>query len=103
MKVFTFDSALDHTFQDYLIASGMYFIMTHDGASPVPLDKDPRLVKNQDLDLESVEGEELQRRANFRTTIFHFVDYGYNVALIDGLEWMDTKVSHLLTDIIRTS
>ncbi|KAL8716680.1 MAG: hypothetical protein Q9225_006010 [Loekoesia sp. 1 TL-2023] len=98
IKVFTFDSVLDQAFQDYLIASGVYFIMTHDGANPVPLDKDPRFMKNQDLDPESVEDEELQRRATYRTAIFHFINHGYNVALIDGLEWMDTKYTNKLKE-----
>ena len=91
VKIYTFSSALDPLFQRYLNASGAYFIMTHDGANPSPADKDPRL-KGQKLDVESIQSEELRRRVMFRTTIFAAIDRGYNIALIDGLEWMDTKV-----------
>ncbi|KAL8999974.1 MAG: hypothetical protein Q9188_005773, partial [Gyalolechia gomerana] len=92
IKVLNFESALDHAFQKYLTASGAYFIMTHDGANPVPLERDPRLLKNDGLNLGLIEHEDLQRRAALRTTIFYFINHGYNVALIDGLEWMDTKL-----------
>ncbi|KAL8857898.1 MAG: hypothetical protein Q9178_005517 [Gyalolechia marmorata] len=91
VKIYTFSSALDPLFQRYLNASGAYFIMTHDGANPTPADQDPRL-KGQKLDVESIQSEELRRRVMFRTTIFAAIDQGYNIALIDGLEWMDTKV-----------
>ena len=32
------------------------------------------------------------KRALFRSLISVMIDRGYNVALINGLEWMDTKV-----------
>lgn len=67
--------------------------MTHDGANPVELEADQLAIhRNPDLDFAAVEREELQRRATFRTTIFSLLDHGYNVALVDGLQWMDTKV-----------
>ncbi|KAL8938825.1 MAG: hypothetical protein Q9216_003685 [Gyalolechia sp. 2 TL-2023] len=103
IEVFKFESALDHEFQEYLAASGAYFIMTHDGANPVPLEKDPRLLKNDGLDLEILEHEDLQRRAALRTTIFYFINHGYNVALIDGLEWMDTKIMTMVVEGTRGS
>lgn len=94
IKVLTFASAPDEGFQEYLLSSGAYFVMTHDGANPLDLDVDhPVLERSPDLDFATVEREELQRRATFRSAIFSILDHGYNVALIDGLEWMDTKVS----------
>lgn len=66
--------------------------MTHDGANPAPLNRDPRLAKKRDLDFASIERQEVRRRNMFRSTIFCFIDLGYNVALVDGLEWLDTKV-----------
>lgn len=92
VKIYTFSSVLDSVFQDYLKASGAYFIMTHDGANPSPLNQDPQL-KRQEFNVESIAREEFRRRVMFRTTIFAMIDQGYNIALIDGLEWMDTKVS----------
>lgn len=70
--------------------------MTHDGANPTPLGKDWKVQQHQDLDADTVDSEELRRRLIFRTTIHSFVDQGFNIALIDGLEWMDTKVGRLL-------
>ena len=68
--------------------------MTHDGANPVELESDQLAIdRNPDLDFAAIEREELRRRAAFRSTIFSFLDHGYNVALVDGLQWMDTKVN----------
>ncbi|KAL8811188.1 MAG: hypothetical protein Q9200_001999 [Gallowayella weberi] len=103
VKLYTFASALDSAFRGYLTGSGAYFIMTHDGANPTPLDKDPRFHKYRELDVERVEKEELRRRLVFRTSIFSFMDQGYNIALIDGLEWMDTKIMTTVVEGIRKS
>ncbi|KAI4203482.1 MAG: hypothetical protein LQ350_001820 [Teloschistes chrysophthalmus] len=92
IRVHTFSSTLEPAFQEYLKASGAYFVMTHDGANPLPVDKDPRLSERPGLNLDSIEKQELQRRTKFRTTILDLINLGYNIALIDGLEWMDTKV-----------
>ncbi|KAI4117463.1 MAG: hypothetical protein LQ345_002301 [Seirophora villosa] len=99
IKVLQFPSALDEAFQAFLVASGAYFIMTHDGANPVELEADQLAIhRNPDLDLAAVEREELQRRATFRTTIFSLLDHGYNVALVDGLQWMDTKIMTVVVE-----
>lgn len=94
IRVLAFQSVTDEAFQEYLLASGAYFVMTHDGANPSDLESD-RSVQERipGLDLAAVEREELQRKVRFRSTIFSILEQGYNVALIDGLEWMDTKVS----------
>ncbi|KAI4131463.1 MAG: hypothetical protein LQ338_001205 [Usnochroma carphineum] len=104
LKVLTFASALDEAFQQYLVASGAYFVMTHDGANLVDLEHDRSAIdRSPDLDFTAVEREELQRRASFRSTIFTFLDHGYNVALIDGLEWMDTKIMTVVVEGPRRS
>lgn len=103
IKVLTFASPFDSSFQDYLLASGAYFIMTHDGANLVDIERDRSAIEGSpDLDFAAVEREELQRRAKFRSAILSFLDHGYNVALIDGLEWMDTKVSSTTENCPRT-
>ncbi|KAL8736319.1 MAG: hypothetical protein Q9181_002497 [Wetmoreana brouardii] len=103
IKVLKFNSAVDPAFQGYLKASSAYFVMTHDGANPVPLDRDPRLTRNRNLHLETIERHELQRRRVFRRSIFCFIDLGYNVALVDGLEWLDTKIMTMVVEGIRKS
>ncbi|KAI4223032.1 MAG: hypothetical protein LQ349_007511 [Xanthoria aureola] len=102
VKIYTFSSVLDPLFQDYLKASGAYFIMTHDGANPCPPDQDPQL-KGQESDIESIEREEFRRRVMFRSSIFAMIDQGYNIALIDGLEWMDTKIMTTVVEGSRKS
>ncbi|KAL8648795.1 MAG: hypothetical protein Q9226_005845, partial [Calogaya cf. arnoldii] len=102
VKVYTFNSVHHSAFQEYLQASGAYFIMTHDGANPSPPNQDPQL-KRQKLDSDSIESEELRRRVMFRATIFAVIDQGYNIALIDGLEWMDTKILTTVVEGIRKS
>ncbi|KAL8797979.1 MAG: hypothetical protein Q9182_007056 [Xanthomendoza sp. 2 TL-2023] len=103
VKLYTFASARDPAFRGYLSASGAYFIMTHDGANPTPLDKDPRFHEHKDLDVERVGSEELRRRLVFRASIFSFIIQGYNIALIDGLEWKDTKIMTMVVEGIRKS
>ncbi|KAL9581113.1 MAG: hypothetical protein Q9212_004097 [Teloschistes hypoglaucus] len=103
VRVHTFSSTLEPDFQEYLKASGAYFVMAHDGANPLPVDKDPRLSERPGLDLDSIEKQELQRRTKFRTTILDLINLGYNIALIDGLEWMDTKIMTMVVEGIRKS
>ncbi|KAL8773104.1 MAG: hypothetical protein Q9194_004403 [Teloschistes cf. exilis] len=103
IRVHTFSSTHEPAFQDYLKASGAYFFMTHDGANPLSVDQDPRLSGKRSQDLESIEKQELQRRTTFRATILSLIDLGYNIALIDGLEWMDTKIMTMVVEGVRKS
>ncbi|KAI4193543.1 MAG: hypothetical protein LQ346_003899 [Caloplaca aetnensis] len=102
IRVLAFQSVTDEAFQEYLLASGAYFVMTHDGANPSDLESD-RSVQERipGLDLAAVEREELQRKVRFRSTIFSILEQGYNVALIDGLEWMDTKIMTMVVEGTR--
>ena len=77
IEIHTFTHLQSSKFAEYLLDSGVYFIMCHDGALPL-------LVRPQ--------RDEKVRRAKFRGMIHWLVARGYNVALINGLEWMDTKV-----------
>lgn len=40
-----------------------------------------------------VQAQEIRRKTTFRAMIYTLIDWGYNVALINGLEFIDTKVS----------
>ena len=92
VQVHQFESPLDSNFQKYLNACGAYFIMTHDGANTTPIEKDPLLKRLEQDKFALVEDEELHRRKVFRASILAFITNGYNVALVNGLEWQDTKV-----------
>lgn len=119
-----FTSFTDADFAEYLHATGMYFIMCHDGAAAA-LSKN-----NEDIEsrLKSMPGKALQASRNssdtvsvlaentesiqlasnpsterscelrFRTMISWFISNRYNVALINELQFMDTKVRFTAID-----
>lgn len=74
-----FDSVYDVQFDAYLDTSGAYFFLCHDGASSVI---EHRLQKKHSF----------STKVLYRSLIYSLMKRGYNVALINGLEWMDTKV-----------
>lgn len=74
-----FDSVYDVQFDAYLDTSGAYFFLCHDGASSVI---EHRLQKKHAF----------STKVLYRSLIYSLMKRGYNVALINGLEWMDTKV-----------
>lgn len=74
----TFDSIDCDEFKQYLNETGMYFVMCHDGAQ--------------------------HKRgiiSSLRTKIITFISRGYNVALVNGLEWRDTKVMTMVLEKTR--
>ena len=92
--VFSFESPYDAAFKKYLQTHGTYFMMCHDGAIPNAL-------ATLDLETENAEAtniqsnkQEMLRKTKLRTMIFAFTTQGYNVALVNGLEWLDTKVPY---------
>ena len=88
IQVSVFPSMHDEAFKTYLNSSGMYFIMAHDGAVPLH-GVDKNALKKQDLKY---------HQTVLRRMIIHFIKNGYNVALINGLEWRDTKVMTMVLE-----
>lgn len=92
-KVYRFESIHDAKFQKYLQENGTYFIMCHDAATPDRrVGLYPEIQSTEASDTPS-DGVEMLRKTALRTMICTFVSHGYNVALVNGLEWHDTKVS----------
>ncbi len=92
VKLFTFESLHDAAFMKYLRNNGTYFIMCHDGAStmsPPILD-----LETENADATNILSNDQERlcKVAFRQMIYTFIAHGYNVALVNGLEWLDTKV-----------
>lgn len=84
IKVFNFSSLNDPTFTEYLVSSGTYFIMCHDGA---------RAPNNFEIEYSAEEASYWNRqKSTFRWMIWQFMSLGFNVALANGLEIRDTKV-----------
>jgi hypothetical protein len=108
-----FSSYRSPDFRSYLLTSGAYFFMCHDGgfaessvakvmtdnrneSETLFADSDSvdgeKTDKKRDVDT-SLSNEALQCRIDLRRMIYRFMDYGYNIALINSLEFRDTKVS----------
>lgn len=80
-----FPTVLSVEFLEYLQETGMYFVMLHDGAHTV--------------NKEGGEAEEKQARnakTHLRFLVHWLVQHGYNVALMNDLEFVDTKVCGFL-------
>lgn len=93
IEVHVFRSIQRRDFIDFLKITGVYFVMCHDGANPVAASNDPETQRLSDEAQGVVEQQESKRKLLFRTMICFLINQGYNVALINGLEWQDTKVS----------
>lgn len=95
LGVYSFATEQDDSFREYLKTFGVYFMMCHDGANPLPLSTDtsgtlsPRATEEEQAEIEAYE---ISRRIVFRRMICWLIHESYNVALINGLEWADTKV-----------
>jgi hypothetical protein len=101
LRVKRFSSVRAAAFERYLEASGVYFILCHDGAQTShkstqaarPGDRgsaeDGSATKNENNRL---------KRIVARGMIYWFLTREYNVASIDGLEWRDTKVRPRIGD-----
>ncbi|KAF2235909.1 P-loop containing nucleoside triphosphate hydrolase protein [Viridothelium virens] len=90
VQINEFCSLRSRSFRDYLMQTGMYFVMCHDGA----------LAENNEAQVEKAGKEPITRESDKvvqsdvarRVIIAYFLRDGYNVALINGLKWHDTKV-----------
>lgn len=87
-----FKSIHDPDFEDYLNASGVYFMLCHDGANLADVGESSPPLDEDKIGKISVNDEEFVRKVMFRGMIWSLIKRGYNVALINGLQWMDTKV-----------
>ena len=104
LQIKVFPSIQCENFTRYLAITGMYFLMCHDGASTGALSKNDwaydRVYGNDEIDAgdrhtkfrSAAFGGQVRSKIGFRYMIYEFVRLGYNVALINGLEFRDTKV-----------
>lgn len=86
-----FPSYVSTEFADYLEKVGPYFIMMHDGALPTER-KSKHIHESKDL------SEQGGHRIQLRSMIVQFIQRGFNVALVNGLEWRDTKVMTMVLE-----
>jgi hypothetical protein len=70
-----FSSVDCKSFTNYLDSQGVYFVMCHDGST-----------------------QSKAQKAGFRWMIHWFIEQGYNAALINSLEFLDTKVMSMVLE-----
>lgn len=103
IELHVFRSLNDPKFLRYLNISGVYFVMCHDGANPVPASEDPSILVKSEAERNGIESRESSRKVAFRGMICWLINQGYNAALINGLEWADTKVMTMVVEGLRRS
>lgn len=90
IKVNVFETYEGQDFLDYLQRTSLYFMMTHDGASAID-----RKGKHVGHDTQVSHPQRLP----LRRMLLSFLSRGYNVALVNGLEWVDTKVMTMVMEL----
>ncbi|SMY22427.1 unnamed protein product [Zymoseptoria tritici ST99CH_1A5] len=78
-------------FIEYLHKASPYFLMTHDGAKAVAH-------KSHFNSEDSGQAFPNDHRVHLREMILSFIERGFNVALVNGLEWRDTKVMTMVLE-----
>lgn len=103
-QVRVFSSIQSEDFTHYLANTGMYFLMCHDGASTSALSTKEGFNQTSGhhnpsggdsvtkFELKVGFSGQVDNRIGFRYMIYEFIRQGYNVALLNGLEWKDSKV-----------
>ncbi|KAK4623760.1 hypothetical protein CLAFUW4_05812 [Fulvia fulva] len=81
-------------FGDYLQRSAPYFIMAHDGAQSA--DRKAKHIGDDSR-------KSTVQRVALRQMIISFIVRGFNVGLVNGLEWRDTKVMTMVLEARRRS
>ena len=103
LEIHSFASVRAQAFREYLKTTGVYFVMCHDGANPNPLLTDTSSLGANDEEHSEINARETSRKIAYRTMICWLINESYNVALINGLEWADTKVRLPCASAMRTS
>lgn len=114
--LYLFRSIHSNDFNEYLAKADVYFFMCHDGASlpTLNLSQSHPYGMNRLIDpsraalgitIESGNGLRHHRcqKTGLRFIIYEFTRRGYGVALINGLEWKDSKVFWWPSSFTHTS
>ncbi|KAF2165304.1 hypothetical protein M409DRAFT_67177 [Zasmidium cellare ATCC 36951] len=93
ITVHTFTTHDSPEFVTYLEKTSPYFLMAHDGARAVA--RQSKFLHGEDDDAKA---EPTKQRVALREMVLSFVQRGFNVALVNGLEWRDTKVMTMVLE-----
>lgn len=91
IQVKRFATLESEEFQKYLQATSPYFVMMHDGAQAI--DRRSKFISQ-----DAGDAQPGANRVQLRKGILWFIVKGYNVALVNGLEWRDTKVMTMVLE-----
>lgn len=94
IEIKVFSSTTSEAYEEYLRTTDVYFMLCHDGASTQDVRK--RAALQKDLNALSAEEKSLHERheqykASLRAFVYGMMQRGYSAALINGLEFEDTK------------
>lgn len=92
INIRTYESWVSPAFLDHLATSPPYFIMAHDGATAGSLQPQNRQEMGHNLHAS-------QQAVAFREMILFLTGRKFNVALINELQWRDTKV---ITEVLES-
>ena len=95
IQVYSVPSMQSEDFQTYLAEAQPYFVMAHDGADLISLSevgRDPNCDAVGPTKENSESENSVIQRIALRLSIYKFLTRGYSVALINGTDWVDTKV-----------
>lgn len=122
VQVEVYSSFTSPDFLQYMATSGLYFLMCHDGATPLAHpkgranknlhhEKPSIMSKSNEVNLHNEGSDQgtmqpsgisetaalvtTHRKIMFRSAIYWFIKRGHNVALINGLKFRDTKVGNI--------
>ena len=95
IRVLRFESTTQESFTRYLFVSAVYFVMCHDGASADAAVADGAADPETSVDTE--------HKIAYRAMIINFITCGYNVAVLNELEWRDTKAITVVLEKSRGS
>ncbi|KAF2734355.1 P-loop containing nucleoside triphosphate hydrolase protein [Polyplosphaeria fusca] len=90
IQIHIFPSVLSEQFAEYLRETDLYFFMCNDGASSSTPEEKQATYREHDVHSKTL----------FRKIIYSFTQSGYSAALVNGIEWKDTKV---VTTILESS
>lgn len=103
IEIHIFPSVHSSAFAQYVAATDLYFVMCHDGSSSGVLRKrNTQSTSAAETSPEESENE-LRMKTMYRLLVYWFLDQGYNVALVNGLEWLDTKIITTVLESTRRS
>lgn len=95
VRVYRFETLSDPIFRTYLDRESVYFVLCHDGASPASKTPSQNPHQNPAFAYASQRDDDVAdpKKLLLRGMILQVMQARMNVALMNGLEWRDTKVS----------